>query len=179
MNSKMGNKDFYKGRGARNEGTHTTKGETKRGRKEPTSKSARDCALPAPGTHAHALTPCPTTLSPFPHLQARSSCARSASSPSSRRRHSRSVALSQLLPPLLPSLPPLPLSRPSFCCSSRSAPSLSSLCSSPHVQLKPYVHAMVPRPKRGERVPLLAGGTEVGSVGGGGSSGGQGGGKLQ
>ncbi len=26
MNSKMGNKDFYKGRGARNEGTHTTKG---------------------------------------------------------------------------------------------------------------------------------------------------------
>jgi hypothetical protein len=27
MNSKMGNKNFYKGRGARNEGTHTTKGE--------------------------------------------------------------------------------------------------------------------------------------------------------
>lgn len=26
LNSKMGNKNFYKGRGARNEGTHTTKG---------------------------------------------------------------------------------------------------------------------------------------------------------
>jgi len=26
MNSKMGNKNFYKGRGARNEGTHTSKG---------------------------------------------------------------------------------------------------------------------------------------------------------
>jgi hypothetical protein len=26
MNSKRGNMDFYKGRGARNEGTHTSKG---------------------------------------------------------------------------------------------------------------------------------------------------------
>ncbi len=26
MNSKMGNKDFYKGRGSRKEGTHTNKG---------------------------------------------------------------------------------------------------------------------------------------------------------
>jgi hypothetical protein len=26
LNSKMGNKNFYKGRGARNEGTHTSKG---------------------------------------------------------------------------------------------------------------------------------------------------------
>ena len=26
MNSKMGNKNFYKGRNSRNEGTHTTKG---------------------------------------------------------------------------------------------------------------------------------------------------------
>jgi hypothetical protein len=30
LNSKMGNKNFYKGRTARNEGTHTTKGASKR-----------------------------------------------------------------------------------------------------------------------------------------------------